>query len=302
MDRLDAMRLYVRLVELKSLSAAARDQRVRQSTASKWLSTLEDELGAPLVERTTRKSRVTPAGETFYRRAKELLVTYDDISAEISERTSEPGGHLRVSLPVVFGRKFLVPVAADFLRRFRKVELELVFNDRYVNIVEDGFDVAIRVGLPLDTSFRAYSLGGTRRVLVASQAYLDRSRAPRAPADLSDHACLLHSEHSAGEVWLFQKGKTTARAHVRGRFSANNSEALLYMAKAGLGIALLASWLVEDDVASGQLMELLPEYRAPSAPIQALIAPGHRVHPRVRAFLDFTREALNSRFAANGRS
>ena len=297
MDRLDAMRLYLRIVELKSLSAAARELRVKQSTASKWLAALEEELGASLIERTTRTKRVTESGALFYARAKELLAAYESTAAELSSRAPEPVGRLRVSAPVVFGRMFVAPVACEFLRRSPKVEIDLVFDDRYVNLVEEGFDVAVRVGVPADTSFRARSLGGTKRLLVASPSYVKTHGAPRSPAELRRHACLLHSELSAGTIWIFRKGAKEHRARVRGRFAANNSEALRQAAKSGLGIALLAAWLVADDVRRKRLVELLPAYETPAAPIHLLMPPGRHVHPRVRAFVDFLAERLAPSFS-----
>lgn len=286
------MRLYVRLVELKNFSAVARELRVKQSTASKWLAMLEEQLGVALIERTTRTMRVTESGEIFYVRAKELLAAYESTAAELSNRAPELAGRLRVSVPVVFGRIFVVPLATEFLRRFPKVELDLVFNDRYVNLVEESFDLAVRVGVPTDTSFRSRSLGRTQRLLVASPLYLRARGVPRSPTELAKHACLLHSEFSAGAIWIFRRGKREHRVRVRGRFAANNSEALLQAAKAGLGVALLARWLVERDVRRKRLVEILPDYETPDAPIAALIAPGRHVHPRVRALVDFLAERL----------
>jgi DNA-binding transcriptional LysR family regulator len=296
MDKLDAMRLYVRLVELKSFSAAAREQRVKQSTASKWLALLEEEFGVTLIARTTRALRVTESGETFYVRAKELLAAYENTAAELSNSAPELAGRLRVSVPVVFGRLFVVPVATEFLRRFPKVELDLVFADRYINLVEEGFDVAIRVGVPTDNSCRSRSLGGTKRLLVASPSYLKAHGTPQNPSELTAHSCLLHSESSAAALWLFHKGKKDYRAQVRGRFAANNSEALLAAVKSGLGIALLASWLIESDIQRKRLTTLLPDYATPDAPLNALMAPGRHVHPRVRTFVDVLAERLAPQF------
>lgn len=298
MDRLDAMRLYVRLVELKSFSAAARQQRVKQSTASKWLALLEEEFGVTLIARTTRALHVTEAGETFYGRAKELLAAYEDTAATLSNSAPQVAGRLRVNVPVVFGRLFVVPIVTQFLQRFPKVELDLVFADRYVNLVEEGFDVAVRVGVPTDNNCRSRSLGGTKRRLVASPAYVAAHGAPRHPSELSAHSCLLHSDSSPAALWLFQKGKKDYRAPVRGRFAANNSEALLAAARGGLGIALLADWLVESDVQRKRLVTVLTDYSTVDAPLNALMAPGRHVHPRVRAFVEFLAERLAPQFGS----
>ncbi len=294
MDRLAAMQAFVRLVEVGSFSTVAEELRIKQSTVSKWVAALEEELGTQLVERTTRRQRVTEPGQRFYERARELLAAYEEVSTELQERAPEPRGRLRVSVPTVFGRLHVVPHLATFMGRHRQLELELVFSDRYVNLVEEGIDVAIRVGLPADSSFRARKLGETRRHLVASPAYLKQHPAPRSPKELRHHACLLHTGLRTGDIWTFRRGSRLVRAPVRGRFSANNSEALLAMARSGHGVALLAEWLVDTDLRGGRLVALLPEYEPPPAPIQALIPPGKHAPPRVRAFIDFLAEAAFS--------
>jgi len=280
------MHAYVRLVERGSFTAVAQELRVRQSTVSKWIAALEEELGAQLVERTTRALRVTEPGELFYERAKAILGAYEDATAELV--ASEPAirGRLRVSLPVVFGRLFVVPELPALLRRHPSLEVELVFSDRYVSLAREGIDVALRVGTPEPSSLRARTLGATGRRLVASPGYVKRRGSPRRPADLGEHECLLHSGLTTGDVWRFRRGQRSHRAKVEGRFAANHSDALRAMARAGLGVALLATWLVDADLRRGRLVELLPGYDAPTAPVQALMPPTRFVHPRVRAFVD----------------
>jgi DNA-binding transcriptional LysR family regulator len=301
MDRLDAMRLFVRLVEHKSFSTAARELRIKQSTASKWIAALEEELGAQLMDRTTRTKRLTEAGELFYQRSREILAAYEDTAAALQDRAPEPTGRIRVNVPVVFGRLFILPEAAEFMRRFPKVELEMVFNDRYVNLIDEGFDVAIRVGVPADTSFRSRGLGTTRRYLVASPAYLKTHGRPKRPEELRDHECLLYSEASAGTLWVFRQGTKEVHASVKGRFAANNSEALLHMARSGLGVALLAGWLVDADLRARRLVSLLSDFETPPAPIHALMSPARHLPPRVRAFVDFLAERLVPTFSAEVR-
>jgi len=292
MDRLTAMHAYVRLVELGSFSGVAQELRVKQSTVSKWMAALEDELGAQLVERTTRTQRVTDAGQRFYARAKDIVAAYDGAAAELAATTPRPRGRLRVTVPVVFGRLFVIPHLAKFMRKHAEVEVELTMSDRYANLVDEGFDVAIRVGRPVDSSFRQRKLGQTARHLVASPGYLAKHDAPSEPRELREHECLLHTGLTAGDTWVFRRAAKAVRAPVRGRFSANNSEALLTMAKAGLGVAVLASWLVEADLRRGRLVELLPEYDLPPAPVHGLMPPGRFTPPRVDAFLQAMAEAL----------
>jgi DNA-binding transcriptional LysR family regulator len=292
MDRLAAMHGFVRLVEVGTFSAVADELRVKQSTVSKWVAALEAELGAQLIERTTRAQRVTESGRLFYQRAKDILATYEDTAAELHSRDASLRGRIRINAPVVFGRLFVVPHVARFLRRHREVEIELVLDDRYVNLVEEGFDLALRTGIPADSTLRARKLAEPPRRLVASPGYVEASPPLETPGDLRDHACLLHTGLQTRQTWQLRRGDRSFHVAVRGRFSANNSEALLAMARSGLGVALLASWLVDADVRGGRLIALLPGYELPAAPVQALLPPGRHTHPRVRVFLDYLAEAL----------
>lgn len=296
MDRLDAMRLFTRLAERGSFSAAARDLKIKQSTASKWVAELEAELGANLVERTTRSVRITEDGQRLLARARDVLAAFDELSAEFEERSPEPRGRVRVSIPVVFGRLFVVPAVGDFLDRHPEVSVELVMNDRYVNLVDEGFDLALRVGVPTDTSARGRKLAESRRVLVAAPAYLRGRPRPKAPDDLRHHECLVHGDASSSAVWRF--GRHPARSvpvPVRGRFAANNSEAVLLMARQGLGVALLADWLVSEDLEHGRLVPLLDRFATPPAPVFALSPPGRFSSSTVRALTEHLATAIASR-------
>jgi DNA-binding transcriptional LysR family regulator len=292
MDRLEALRAFVRVIELGSFSQAASELRVKQSTVSKWIAALEDGLATRLIERTTRSQRATPAGRVLYDRAREILAAYESVKAEITAAEGAPAGRLRVSVPVVFGRRFLFAALPRFMRRYPDVELEVVADDRYLNLVAEGLDVAVRVGRPVDSTFRTQILGRSPRRLVASPRYLARRGAPARPRDLERHACLLHTGLKNDEVWSFRRDGRTVRVPVRGRFSANHSEALLLMAKSGQGIALLADWLVRREVEKGRLAVLLEDYTAPAAPIAAVLPPGPSVPLRVRAFLKFLADTV----------
>ena len=287
LHRLDTLRLFVRLVERGSFSAAARDLRVQQSTASKWVAELEEELGLSLVERTTRAIRVTDAGRRLAQGAIEILSAADALQAELTGTADrEPMG--RISAPVVFGRMFVAPRLAKFLARHPKIEAELVFGDRYVNLVEEGFDLAIRVGVPTDTSARGRKLTGSERCLVAAPRYLEAHGIPQTPKELERHTCLLHGELGARTTWRFRRGRENdTPVAVTGRVSTNNSEVALEMARRGLGIALLADWLVKRDLTSGKLVRLLEDFQAPPAPVFVLTPPGRYVAPPVRALIDF---------------
>lgn len=289
MDRLDAMHAFVRLVELGSFSRVAEELRINQSTVSKWIARLEEQLGTRLMERTSRTRRVTDDGQLFYDRARSILATYAATEAELHAGEQALTGRLRVSAPVVFGQRHILPLVPDFMAAHDRLELDLVLDDRYVGVLADGFDLAIRVGTPVDSSLRARTLARTARHLVASPALVAARGAPRAPAVLVDWPALLHS---GADVWRFRDADGWARVKVEARFTANSSEALRVMALAGQGIAVLATWLVADDLRAGRLVELLPDRRLPDAPIQALMPPGAIVHPRTRAFVAHVADGL----------
>jgi DNA-binding transcriptional LysR family regulator len=299
-DRLDALRLFTRLAERGSFSSAARDLKVKQSTASKWVAELEAELGTSLVERTTRSVRITEAGQRLLVRARDVLAAFDELHADFEERSLEPRGRVRVSVPVAFGRLFVVPAVGDFLKRHADVTVELEMNDRYVNLVDDGFDLAVRVGIPTDTSARGKKLAETRRVLVAAPAYLKTHPRPKKPDDLRQHECLVHGDTDAPIVWRL--GDAAAKAvpiPVRGRFAANNSEAVALMARQGLGIALLADWLVREDLERGRLIPLLENFATPPAPVFALSPPGRFSSATVRALTEHLAQSIASRLKAD---
>lgn len=300
MDRLDALRLFSRLAERGSFSAAARELKVKQSTASKWVAELESALGTTLVERTTRSVRITESGQRLLVRARDVLVAFDELSAEFEQRAPAPRGHVRMTIPVVFGRLFVVPAVGDFLKRYPDVNAELVFNDRYVNLVDEGFDLAIRVGLPTDTTARGRKIAESVRVLVGAPAYLKTQGKPRTPDDLRQHECLVHGDVSTPVTWRFGKDtEKSAPIPVRGRFAANNSEAVAQMARKGLGLALLADWLVAEDIRRGRLVPLLREYAAPPAPVYALTPPGRFPSTTVRVLSDHLAEAIPAHLSAS---
>ena len=296
MDRIDALRLFVRLAERGSFSAAAKELKVKQSTASKWIAELEAEWGVGLVERTTRSLHLTDAGRRLLAHATQLLGAFDDMARELRDKSPEPSGRVRLSVPVAFGRLFVVPAVAEFLREHPKVQAELVLDDRYVDLVDRGFDLAVRVGVPTDTSARARKLADGRRCLVASPAYVEAHGEPKAPRDLAAHECLVHGEMDAATLWRFGRARgAEIPVTVRGRVAANSSEAVHAMARAGLGIALLAEWLVADDLARGRLVSLLPGYPAPPAPVFVLTPPGRFMPAVVRALSEHLAASLASR-------
>lgn len=298
MDRIRAMQLFLRLAERGSFSAAARDLKIKQSTASKWVAALEEELSVRLVDRTTRALHLTEAGMRFHGHARYLLGVFDDMVEDLRKRSPEPQGKVRVSVPEVFGRRFVVEPVMAFLREHRRVEVDLALDDRYVNLVDEAFDLAVRVGVPEDTSAQGRKLVDTRRRLVGSPAYLAERGVPKAIPDLILHECLLH-DTSGYDIWRFRLPEgPELSVRAQGRAAANSSEAILMMARAGFGLALLADWLVAEDIESGALIPLLDDLEAPPAPVW-LLTPSRRFTPAaVRALSDHLAATIPEALAA----
>lgn len=297
MDQLQALRLFVRLSEKGTFSAAASDLKIKQSTASKWIAELETELGASLVERTTRSVRITDVGNRVLDHARQVLSSFDGMKEELAAEHVEPNGRVRISVPLVLGRLFVLPALTTFLKRYPRVGADLVFEDRYVNLVEERFDLAIRVGVPADTTARARKIADTRRVLVAAPSYVAAHGRPSSPRDLAKHECLVHGASNASTVWRFGRGEGDAPVRARGRLASTSTEAILAMAKAGFGIALLADWLVDAELARGHLVELLAEFSRPKASVQLLLPPGKFTNATVSAMAEHLVRAIAARLA-----
>ncbi|MEM1349992.1 MAG: LysR family transcriptional regulator [Myxococcota bacterium] len=298
MNHMEALRAFTRVVELGTFSAAARDLRIRQSTVSKWVASLEDELGVQLLDRTTRTLAVTDAGRAFYENALNVLAAWEHAFAQARAERVDLAGKVRVSVPVVFGQLHITPLLPGWLGEHPALELEVVYSDRYVDLVEEGVDLAVRVGLPVDSEYRATLLARAGRVLVASPSLLRRTGIIEDPRQLESHSCLTHRGLDNRATWVFARdGEELQRVAVRGRVSTNNSAALRDLAIAGFGFALLADWLVAPALRRGELVQILPEYALPAAPVRAIIASGRYVHPRVRLFIEYLREHLSRRLA-----
>ena len=298
MDRLAALHAFIRLVDLGTFTAVAEELRVKQSTVSKWIASIEATMGTQLLDRTTRGLRVTEAGRRFYEHAVLVLDAYEAALGVVVQTQDQLYGRVRISAPVVFGRRFVVPLMQEYLCCYPKIELEIVLDDHYVRLVEEGFDLVVRLGAPVDSSLRSHPLGTTPRRLVAAPEYIRRYGSPKTPSDLKDHQCLVHSPLSTETIWRFEHNSSVYRCPVRGKISVNNSEATLDLAKEGLGICLLADWLVVDEIQQGTLVPLLESFRSPDASVQALTAPGRYMPARVRSVLDALRRGLTRAFSS----
>lgn len=300
MDRLQATRVFVRIVELGSFSAAAKDLDLHPAKVSRWVAQLEGELDVRLLERTTRALRLTDAGQRFFSEARGALDAWENAATAARDDDGEVAGRLRVSVPVVFGEKFVTPKLAAFVVTHPKLELELRFSDRYVDLVGDGFDLAVRVGRRVDSQYRLRNFGHTPRRLVAAPSFVEIHGAPTQPSDLRGLPCLLHSGIDNRVTWSFTRRGRRTRVDVGGPVRVNHSATLLELARAGQGVALLASWLVDDAIAHGELVPLLSDFAAPSAAIHALYPSARHPSLALRATLDFLADAVAPALDADG--
>lgn len=290
MDRLDEFAIFVRIVEEGSLVRAARRLRRSPPAVTRALAALEDRLGVRLVDRTTRRLAPTEAGRALYDRARAVVADYE--AAATGAREAPVRGLLRVTAPVQFGRRHVAPIATRFLDSHDGVEIELLLNDRNVDLIDEGIDVAVRIGVLADSGLTARPVGHVKRQWVASPAYLAAHGTPRTPADLARHEALLGTSRGAME-WSFAGARPGASLHLAGRLRVDDVETRLRAARDGRGVAQFLSYQVADDLAAGRLVRLLRAFERPPLPVQ-LVTKGraHRA-PKIDAFLDFAAKKLS---------
>ena len=293
-DRFDAMHAFVAVCEAQGFSPAARKLELSPSVVTRLVAGLEERLGVRLLQRTTRSVRVTEAGLRYLERARRILAEVDEAETSAQGERAEPRGKLVVAAPLLFGRMHVAPLVSKLLDALTGLSAELQLSDRYVNLVEDGVDVAIRIGELADSTLVARRLGATRRVLVASPAYLERRGGPPLhPSDLADHALIAFLAVTPGREWAFLSvDGTLLTVAVEPRFSTNSGDAAIEHAIAGGGITAALSYQVAAPKEAGALVEVLPEFAPPAAPIQALFPSTRLLSAKVRAFLDLAQRAV----------
>jgi DNA-binding transcriptional LysR family regulator len=285
--RLEDMALFARIVERGSLSGAARDLGLSKSLVSRRLGQLEDRLGARLVNRTTRRLALTDIGREFNERARRVLLEADEAEACAHEASSELRGRLRIAAPVSFGYLHLAAALAAFLIEHPKVEVELELNDRFVDLVGEGYDLGIRSGQLEDSSLVVRPIAPARILLAAAPAYVARHGAPETPNDLARHICLVYGNQPAARVWRFRVKDKWITPPIHPQLVANNGDVLCRAAIEGLGIVALPSFILAPAIAAGSLRLLLSGYAMPEQPVQAIYPAGRPLPQRLRAFVDF---------------
>jgi len=285
LDRFTSMAAFVTTADLGSFAAAAAKLRLSPQMVAKHVVFLEDRLGARLLDRTTRRQSLTELGRRYYDQCKVVLAELATADRLVEEAGAAPRGRLRVTAPVTFGAHRLTPMVIRYLRDQPEVSVDLEFSDRYVDLAEEGFEVAFRIGAPGDTNYAARPLKLHRVVACAAPSYLDRRGTPVVPEDLRGHDCVVWTRPNA-EEWVFTGAGGTHHVHVGGRLRAGYGGSLLVAALEGAGVVLGAEDLFRDSLATGRLKRVLPDYEGPSRPMFLLYASDRRRTPKVATFVE----------------
>lgn len=289
MHRLTPERMFVKVVETGSFAAAAARLGASSGQASKLVARLELRLGVKLLHRSTRAVSLTEAGQAYADRLRALLEATDDLDTEISNAALAPRGLIRLSVPLSFGTIKLAPLLTDFAGAYPDIALDVQFSDRIANLIDDGFDAAIRIGTPTDTNLTGRKLGQVRMVLVAAPGWLARHPGLTTPADLAGVDCIIDSNLRDPSHWDFADG---SHVPVAGRLRFSNASACLAAAEAGLGVAYLPEFVATDALAQGRVAQVLPGLPCRSVAIHALYPSGRNLPNKVRVLVDFLVEAL----------
>jgi DNA-binding transcriptional LysR family regulator len=306
MDKLQAMKSFVRVVEAGSFSAVAEESDATQSAISKQIAALERELGARLLTRTTRSLALTEEGARYFEQVRRLVAEIAEAESVVRAGEQELTGWLRVAASVAFGRLKLMPLVQSFLEQHRRVRIDLRLNDGLVDLVEQGMDVAVRLGDLEDSGLVARRVGASSRLLVAHRKYLRRlpkgSRAPRTPRDLCRHNCIVYTELTWRNAWTLRAGPGASEpvgsacvVRVEGNLQTNSSEVIRAAVLAGMGIGFAPTWLFETEIADGEVQRLLPDWEAAAIPVH-LVSPRERGQSaKVKAFAEHVAKAMRPR-------
>lgn len=289
MRDLNSLKVFVRVAQFKSFKQAAANLGLTSSAVSKAITRLEAEMGVSLLQRTTRSVGLTEDGMAFFDNCRHILEEIERAENLLSRATLGPHGRLRVHMTVGYGRRIIMPKLHRFLAHYSNLSVSVELSDRVVDIVNEGFDIDIRIGEISDGRVVARKLDEIRFVTCASPSYLATYGTPQTPGDLEKHNCLAYAVMHTGRMreWLFQEAGRVRTQHVSGTLDANNSEALLRAAAAGVGLAQVSQFIARDAIAKGQVMTVLDDYAPPGKPVYAIYPRPHHVAQKVRAFIDF---------------
>jgi DNA-binding transcriptional LysR family regulator len=296
MDRLDAMQAFVTVADLKGFAPAARKLRLSPSGVTRLIAALENRLGARLLQRTTRSVALTDAGARYLERARRILADVDEAEIMAESERARPSGRLVVSAPVGFGRLHVSPVMNTYLKRYRDVSAELRLEDRMVNLVEEGTDLAVRIGHLADSSLVARHIGEMRRIIVASSGYLKSRGEPKMPQDIVTHDTIQFGANSASADWRFVEGGNEVRLNYSPRLSTNSADAAIQYAEAGGGLTQVLAYQAADAIKRGRLKIVLAKFEQPALPIHIVYPTSRLLSAKVRTFIDLVVEISDWHF------
>ncbi len=296
MDRIDAMQAFVAVADLQGFAPAARKLRLSPSAVTRLIAALEERLGARLLQRTTRSVTLTDAGTRYLERARRILADVEEAEHAAEGERTRPSGRLVVSAPVGFGRLHVSPVMAAYLQRYPDVSAELRLEDRMVNLVEDGIDLAVRIGFLADSSLVARHVGEMRRIVVASTDYLRHRGEPKTPADIVGHQTIQFGASTVTCEWRFVERSREFRLNVAPRFSSNGADAAIHYAEQGGGLTRVLAYQAADAIRRGRLKIVLEKFEQPALPIHIVYPTSRLLSAKVRAFVDLVAETANWHF------
>jgi DNA-binding transcriptional LysR family regulator len=290
-DTLTRIRVFINVVETGSFSAASERMGLSRAAASKYVAQLEAHLGGRLLNRTTRRVSTTESGRVYFERCREILHNLEEADGLVSGLTAQPRGTLRITAPTYFASRYLLPLINEFTQNCPELNVELMCAERLVDLVDEGYDLAVRMTNLGDSDLIARRLSSFRHVLVASPDYLAKRTAPRRPDDLHEHASLLYA-YLPGSMWRFTKDGEDSSVPVSPLVRSNNPDVLLEAAVSGMGVALLPTFLTSDAILGGALRILLPEYESIEMNIYAVYASRHHLPAKTKMFVDYLRSRI----------
>ncbi len=300
MDRLDAIKLFVRVAELGSFAAVAQQLGVARSVVTRQIAGLEAHLGVKLMARSTRRLSLTSAGTAYLEKCRVILNLVEAAETDVAEERLTPRGNIRMSLPLSFGLKRLAPMLLDFSQRYPEVGLDMDYSDRRVKLIEEGIDLSIRITRRLDGGDVARKIGTGRMQVVASKNYLARHGRPQHPAELIHHECLGYTSGGVAQNWEFKIDGQLQSFPVRSRINANNGDVLTEAAAQGLGISLQPDFIIDDYLADGRVEAILADFPVAELGIYAMLPSNRHIPHRVRVLMDFLAAGLAAIWTGEG--
>ena len=287
MDILTFMRTYRAVFEHGSFTLAAEHLGISKALTSKYIGQLEKHLDARLINRTTRKLNFTEIGHAYYLRCKQILEDIDELESAVQYQQSSPKGLLRIAAPIDLGENFLSQIIANFQKQYQHVSIELVLADRFVNLVDEGFDLAIRIGQLTDSSLIARKLEQISVMVCASPDYLEQAGIPESPEELQNHNCIIDTNMENPDCWSFYQKETHVQVKISGRFRANSAQSVHKMVLQGNGIGMSPDYVVKNDLNKGRLVQLLNQYKTNEFGVYAVYPHNKHLAAKVRAFIDY---------------